>query len=73
MPAGFRRHLVGKTVGGVCYTAVTLCQWVKDHMDIFLNELVEFCLNNTVNLHPLTPHIMRSYTHKMANVDGAWV
>jgi len=68
MPAGFRRHLVGKTVGGVCCHLDTLCQWVNDHMDIFLNELVEFYLNNTVNFHPLTPHITQSYTHKMAYV-----
>jgi len=33
----------------------------------FLNYVVQFYLNNTVNLHPLTPHIRPSYTHKMAN------
>ena len=35
-------------------------------MDIFLNYRVKFCLNNMANLHPLAPHIMPSYTHKMA-------
>jgi len=34
----------------------------------FLNYLVKFYLNNMVNLHPLTPHITPSYTHKMENV-----
>ena len=33
-------------------------------MSIFLNELIK--LINTVNLRPLTPHIMPCYTHKMA-------
>jgi len=27
------------------------------------------CLNNTINLRPLTPHIMLRYTHKMAIVS----
>ena len=26
-----------------------------------------------VNLHPLTPHIMPSYTHKMASVSWPWI
>jgi len=39
-----------------------------DHVDIFLNQLVKFYLNNMVNLHPLTPRIMPSYTHKKAKV-----
>jgi len=34
-------------------------------MDIFLNYLAEFYLNNMVNLLPLTPHIMSSYTHEV--------
>jgi len=33
------------------------------------NSVLEFYLNNVVNLHPLTPHIIPSYTHKMANVS----
>ena len=36
MPAGLRRHLVGKT----CYMMslkYTLCQYVDDHVDIFLS------------------------------------
>jgi len=48
----------------------TLCRQVDDHMDIFLNWLVKFCLSNMVNLHQLTQHcIMPSYTHKMAIVS----
>ena len=27
-------------------------------MEIFVNRLLEFCLNNTINLLHLTPHIM---------------
>ena len=45
-----------------------LCLEVDDHVDIFLHELVKFYLNNMVNLHPLFPNIIPSYTHKMANL-----
>jgi len=38
----------------------TLCRQVNDPMDIFLDELIKFYLNNMVNLHQLTPHIMVS-------------
>ena len=41
---------------------------VNDHVDIFL-KLVKFYLNNMVKLHPLTPHITPSYSHKMENVS----
>jgi len=37
-------------------------------MDIFLNQLIQFYLNNTLNLRPLTPHIAPCYTHKMTIV-----
>jgi len=56
MPAGFRRHFVGKIRRNVCYSAVTeigLLRLVGDHVDIFLNEQVKFYLSNTVNLHRL--------------------
>jgi len=35
-------------------------------MDIFLNQLIQFYLNNALNLRPLIPHIIPCYTHKMA-------
>jgi len=38
-------------------------------MGIFLNQLIIFYLNNTLNLRPLTPHVIPCYTHKMAIVD----
>ena len=34
-------------------------------MGIFLNELIQFYLNNTINLLHLTQRIMLCYTHKM--------
>ena len=37
-------------------------------MDTSLNKLVEFYLNNTTNVRPLSPLIMTLYTHKMAIV-----
>jgi len=42
-------------------------------MDILLNHLLQFYLNNTLNLRPLTPHIMPSYTHKMAIVSWPYI
>jgi len=39
-------------------------------MEVFLNRMVEFCLNNTINLRHLTPHIMPYYAYKMAT--GSW-
>jgi len=37
-------------------------------MDIFLNQLIQFHLNNTINLCHLTRRVMSRYTHKMATV-----
>ena len=38
-------------------------------MDIFLNQLIQFYLNNTMNLRHLTQRIISCYTHKMALVS----
>jgi len=38
-------------------------------MDIFLNKVVQFYLNNMINLRHLTQRIKRCYTHKMAIVS----
>ena len=51
----------------------TLWRYVSDHVDIFLNWLVKFCLNKVVKFHLLTQHITPSYTHKMANVSWPWI
>ena len=38
-------------------------------MDILLNQLIQFYLNNALDLPPpSTPHITPCYTHKMAIV-----
>jgi len=37
-------------------------------MDIFLSQLIQFYLNNTLNLQASTPHCALCYTHKMAIV-----
>jgi len=34
-------------------------------VDIFLNQLIQFYLNNSPNLRTSTPHIIPCYTHKM--------
>ena len=70
MPAGFHRHLVGKTLINVCYcesviSLNTLC-WQVDGTDVFLNQWIEFYLNNTIHLRPLTTHYVIYHTHKMA-------
>ena len=62
MPAGFRRHLVGWN---------TLCWQASDHTIIFVNQRIECYLNSTINLRPLTPHVMPCYTHKMAS-KASW-
>ena len=40
-------------------------------MDIFLDWLVRFYLNNVANLRRKAPQIMPTYTHNMANVSRA--
>jgi len=35
----------------------TLRWLVNDHTDIFMNQRIEFRVNNTTNLRPFTPHI----------------
>jgi len=47
----------------------TVCRKANDHTDIFINQRIECYLNNTINLRPLSPHIMPWYTHKMAIVS----
>jgi len=71
MPAGFRRHLVGKTLINVFPSDIAEIRFVGKLMSIqtfFINQRIECYLNNTINLRPLTPHIMPCYTHKMAIV-----
>ena len=41
MPAVFRRHLVGKTLRNVCYSAVSKVRFVRWHV----NDYVDICLN----------------------------
>ena len=71
MPAIFRRHLVGKTVRNVFHCDIAGIRFVgkfSDHTDIFINRRIELYLSNTINLRPLTLHIMPCYTHKTAVV-----
>ena len=37
--------------------------------DIFINQRIELYLNSTINVRPLTPHIMPCYTHRVAVVS----
>ena len=37
-------------------------------MDIFLNQLIQFYLNNTTYLRHLTQRIILCYTHKMVGI-----
>jgi len=60
MPAGFRRHLVGKTFINI-FTVIALKYALgqdSDYTDIFINQRIECYLNNTITLRPLTSHIM---------------
>ena len=75
MPAGFRCHLVVKLLEmfvivlsiKYAFGGKLMIRWT-----FFLKYLVKFYLNNTVNLHPLTPHITPSYTHKMRTYRDHW-
>ena len=73
MPAGFRRHLVGKTVSNAGYGNSAEIRFIGKlmnmDMDIFVNKLIQFYVNNSVNLRLLTQHTVASYTHKMAIVQ----
>ena len=70
MPAGLRRHLVGKTLRNVCHCDIAYIRFVGNLItDIFINQRTGFSLNNAINLRPLTPHIVPCYTHKMASVS----
>jgi len=72
MPAGYRRHLMGKTVNNVCHCDLAEIRLVGKLMitrTFLLTNGLNFISNNTTNLRPFTPHIMPCYTHKMANVS----
>ena len=67
MPAGFRRHLVGKTlinVFSLWYRWNTLCWQASDHTAIFINQRIECYLDNTIklrNFRHVIPTKWRSY------------
>jgi len=69
MLAGFRRHLVGKTLINVFHWDIAEIRFVGKRTDIFINQRIECYLNNTINVRPLTPHVMPCYTHKVAIVS----
>ena len=72
MPAGLCRHLVGITFR-MFFTVISLKYAILasygDHTDIFINQWTKCCLNSTINLRRLTPHVMPWHTHKMAIVS----
>ena len=70
MLARFRRHLVAKTLRNslmLLKYALSVNWWSCGLLPQL--TVVKFCLNNMVNLRPLTSHIMSSYTHKMVIVS----
>jgi len=64
IPAGFRRHFVGKTLRNVSYK----CRSVNDPREIVLDQLIQYYLNDRKNLRHSTPHTTSCYAHKMAIV-----
>ena len=53
MPAGLRRHLVGKTLRNVCHCDIAYIRFVGNLItDIFINQRTGFSLNNAINLRP---------------------
>ena len=76
MPAGFRRHLVGKTLRNVFHRDIAEIRFVGKLVIIqtfFINQRIECYLNNTINRRPLTPHFMPCYTHKMAIISWPYI
>ena len=73
VPADFRRHLLGKTPINVFHCNIAKICFVGKLVIMqtfsYINQQIEYYLNNTINLSPLTPHIMPCYTHKMAIVS----
>ena len=70
----FHYHLVDKTLINVCNCDIAEIRFVSklyDHVDISLNQLIQFYFNNTKSstLKALTTHIILRYTHKMAVVS----
>ena len=71
MPAGFCRHLVGKTLKTVSCGIALMALLVKLMImwTLSLTRLIEFYLNNGINLRALIPHIVLCNTDKMATVS----
>ena len=60
MPVDLCRHLVGKTPRNVCHSdsaSIRFAVKSADRMDIFSNQLIQFYLNDTINLRHLTQRI----------------
>jgi len=72
MPVDFFRHLVGKNSDKCLslWQRLNMLSWqVSDHTDIFLSYLIQFYLNNTIDLRHLTQRIISCYTDKMVIVS----
>jgi len=70
---GSYRHkkalLVGKTLTNVFHCDIAEIRFVGKLVIIQTYQRIECHLSNTVNLRPLTPHIMPRYTRIMAVVS----
>ena len=72
MPAGFRRHLVGKTLKNAGYYNTAEIRFIVKLVVVWAfleTDWFKFYVNNSINLRLLAPHIMPSYTHNMAIVS----
>ena len=63
MPVDFAAILYVKTPKNVCHCDSALI--VGKSVDIFVNKLIRFYLNDTINLRHLTQRIISCYTHTM--------
>ena len=69
MPAGFRRHLVGKTLKNAGYYNTAEIRFIVKLVVVWAflkTDRFKFYVNNSINLRPLASHIMPSYTHNVA-------
>jgi len=71
MPAGFRRHLVGKILLNVFHCDIAQIRFVGKLVIIqtFYKSMDRMSFKQHKKFSPLNPHIMPNYTHNMAIVS----
>jgi len=75
VPAGIRRHLVGKTSRNVCHRDIAEIRFVGKLMIIWTfseNQIIRLYWNNMINLCPLTALLHRIHIHAAPSSVLPW-